>query len=96
MPNEEPDKLVRISLNPSGLPVADPDPAPVKKDKQKVKWSATFPFTIEINGSTVPSTPGGGDHGAKSGPFPHPVTTKIKYSITANGQTNDPDIEILP
>jgi hypothetical protein len=96
MNNEESDKAVRITLDGSGLPVAFPDPVPVKKDKEKVRWFATFPFTIEIRGSNISSSPSGSEHDAKSGVFHDPVNTKIKYSITANGQTKDPDVEILP
>lgn len=95
MNNEEPDKVVVISME-GGLPVGNPDPVPVRKDKQKIRWSAAFPFTIEIRGSNISSSPSGGEHDAKSGVFHDPVDTKIKYSITANGETNDPEVDIKP
>jgi hypothetical protein len=97
MADQESDKVVTITLNGSGLPVPSVDPIPVKKDRQKIKWCAAFPFTIDIEGYTdVKYGTGGGTcaHDAKTGNF---TTQKpYKYSITANGQTNDPDIDVQP
>lgn len=96
---EHPDKVVRISLNGSGLPVPEANRVQVKREKQKIRWCADFDFAIEIDGSSsVPSGPGGGDcaHALKLGPFVQPIGTIIKYSIIANGQTNDPEIDIQP
>ncbi|HUP62874.1 MAG TPA: hypothetical protein VNA69_20950 [Thermoanaerobaculia bacterium] len=99
MANEHPDKVVRVTLNDKGLAVPDSDPVRVKKDTQKVKWGAEFPFSIEISGASSMRS-GGNDqefsHVVKSGTFDRPAGTRIKYSITANGQTNDPDLEIEP
>jgi hypothetical protein len=97
MANQEEDKVVTISLNGAGLPVPNIDPVPVKKDRQKIRWCASFPFTIDINGYTdVKFGTGTGScaHDAKTGNFSS--TQVYKYSITANGQTNDPDIEVKP
>lgn len=92
----QPDKVVRLSLSANGMPVPDQDPILVKKGQQKVKWSASFPFTIDIDGYSdgVDYGPGDGDgpHNCKTGYFQQ----KHKYSITANGKTNDPEIDIIP
>jgi hypothetical protein len=97
MANQESDKVVTITLDASGLPVPNMDPIPVKKDKQKIRWCAAFPFTIDIDGYTdVKHGTSGGTlpHDAKTGTF---KTQKLhKYSITANGKTNDPDIDVQP
>jgi len=93
----QPDKVVRLSLNSKGMPVPDQDPVYVKKNEQKVKWCASFPFTIEIEGhKELKYGPGDGDgaHNCKTGYFDQ--ERKHKYSITANGNTNDPDVEIVP
>jgi hypothetical protein len=89
--------MVRITLNGNGLPVANPDPAPARKGIQKVQWSAAFPFTISFKGAPdLPSAPSPGGYDAQSGVFNQPLHDKVKYSITANGQTNDPEVEIVP
>lgn len=92
----QPDKVVRLSLNQKGLPVPDQDPVYVKKGDQKVKWCADFPFTIDIQDYSdgVKYGPGDNDgrHNCSTGVF----NRKHKYSITANGVTNDPDIDIRP
>ena len=96
MPNEHPDKVVRLSLQ-NGLPVPSQDPIEVKKSNQKVKWCADFPFTIDIEGySNVGYGPGDGDgpHNCKTGYFDEEKS--YKYSITANGRTNDPGIDVKP
>jgi hypothetical protein len=92
----QPDKIVRLSLNASGLPVPDQDPVPVKKGNQKVKWCADFPFTIDIDGYKDVNYGSDGDapHHCKSGYFAE--EKRYKYSITANGKTNDPDLDVRP
>jgi hypothetical protein len=62
-----------------------------------VKWSADFPFTIDIEGySEVTYGPGDGDgpHNCKTGYFQR--DQQYKYSITANGITNDPTLDVQP
>lgn len=90
------DKRVTITLNSSGLPVPSIDPVTVKKDSEKVQWCADFSFSIEIEGQTADSTagPSGCNQTVKKGPWGK--VGQIKYSITANGQTNDPTIDIQP
>ena len=91
------DKVVRLSLDPKGMPVPDQDPVQIKKREQKVKWCANFPFTIKIDGySDVSYGPGDGDgpHNCKTGYFSD--ERKHKYSITANGHTNDPELDVRP
>ena len=91
---EQPEKVVKITMQ-NGLPVPDQDPIVVKKDNQKVRWSSDFEFTIDIDGyKDVKYTNGGGDYRATTGTFGD--IRKYKYSITANGVTNDPDLEIRP
>lgn len=91
------DKVVRITLNGSGLPVPDQDPIQIKKDNQKVRWCADFDFDIRIDGySDVQKGPNGSDCAFRvtSGTFGD--IKRYKYTIIANGQENDPDIDILP
>jgi hypothetical protein len=93
----QPDKVVRLSLDSKGLPVPNEDPVPVKMNEQKVKWCASFPFTIEIDGHpSVTYGPGDSDgpHNCKTGYFSQ--KRRHKYSITADGKTNDPDLDIQP
>jgi len=93
----QPDKVVRLTLNQKGLPVPDQDPVVVKKSEQKLKWSADFPFSIDIEGYSDMKYGSGdadGPHSCKTGLFHE--ERRHKYSITANGQTNDPDIDIKP
>lgn len=94
MSQEQPDKVVRITMS-NGLPVPDQDPVVVKKDNQKVRWSADFDFKITIDGYTdMQYNSGGGDYRCTTGKFAD--VRKYKYSITANGVTNDPDLDIRP
>lgn len=97
MSNGQPDKVVRITMR-NGLPVPDQDPVEVKKDNQKVRWCADFDFQIAIDGyNDVNYSPGtGGDcaYRCMTGTFPE--IKKYKYSITANGITNDPGLDIKP
>jgi hypothetical protein len=96
MPQEQPDKVVRITMS-NGLPVPDQDPVVVKKDNQKVRWCADFDFKIEIVGySNVQYVHGGGDCAYRCTTGTFADIKKYKYSITANGVTNDPDLEIRP
>jgi len=97
MSNSQSDKVISITLNGSGLPVANPDPAQVQKDNQKVRWCADFQFTITIDGYddlTYNSGGSGCTYRCTSGTFGE--IKKYKYSITANGQTNDPELDIRP
>jgi len=91
------EKFVQITLNESGLPVANPDPVEVKKDNQKVRWCANFEFQITMPGySDLTYNSGGTDcrYKCTSGTFGE--VKKYKYSITANGQTNDPEVDVKP
>jgi hypothetical protein len=94
MQQEQPEKVVRITMQ-KGLPVPDQDPIVLKKDNQKVRWCADFDFKIDVDGYTnMKYTNGGSEHRCTSGTFGE--IRKYKYSITANGVTNDPDIDIKP
>ena len=91
----ESDKVVNLSLNASGLPVPDQDPVKVKQKQQKVKWAADFPFTINIEDYTdLSHGSGGGAHHCTTGYFNEERI--YKYSITANGKVNDPDLDVKP
>jgi hypothetical protein len=94
----KPDNVVRITLNNGGLPVPDQDPVVVQKENQKVRWCADFDFRIEVEGyDDLSYGPGGGSDckfRCTTGTFPQVRT--YKYSITANGRTNDPDLEVKP
>lgn len=98
MSNGNPDKVVTITLNSSGLPVPDHDPVEVKKDSQKIRWCADFQFTITIEGYSDVNygSSSGCTFSAKTGFFNAAVGTHYKYSITANGKTNDPGIDVKP
>lgn len=94
MQQEQPEKVVRITMS-NGLPVPDQDPIVVRKDNQKVRWCADFDFKIEVDGYTdMKYSNGGNGYGCTTGTFAE--IRKYKYSITANGVTNDPDIDIKP
>lgn len=95
MANEQAEKVVTITMQ-NGLPVASPDPVQVKKNEQKVKWCSEFEFKIDINGVGVHYSSGGGGCAfqAKSDKFSQEKT--YKYSITANGVTNDPEVDVKP
>jgi hypothetical protein len=95
---ELPDKRVNLSLNADGFAVPDQDPIPVQRGQQKIKWSAPFEFRIEIDGydgEVKHQRPNGGvsSHEAKTGYF---SGKRHKYSIIANGKTNDPEILVEP
>ena len=90
------DKVVRITLDPSGLPVPDQDPVEVKKDNQKVRWTADFDFRITVDGydDLKHGNGGSGTYECKTGVF---VTERTyKYTISANGKDNDPSLDIKP
>lgn len=93
----QPDRVVRITLNGSGLPVPDQDPVQVKKDNQKVRWCADFDFQIRVDGYND-ITPGGGGSDCRfrvmSGIFSE--ERNYKYTIIANGRENDPEVEVKP
>jgi len=94
MPQEQPEKVVRITMS-NGLPVPDQDPIEVKKDNQKVRWYADFDFRIDVDGyDEMHYSNGGGDYRCTTGTFPE--IRNYKYSITANGVTNDPNLDIKP
>jgi hypothetical protein len=94
MPQEQPDKVVRITMQ-NGLPVPDQDPIQVKKDNQKVRWDADFDFRIDVDGYTnLNHSNGSGGYRCTTGTFPE--IRQYKYSITANGVTNDPGLDIKP
>lgn len=89
------DKVVRITLDNTGLPVPDLDPVPVKKDLQKVRWSANFEFRITIDGyGDLKYSNGGGSYECKTGVFDREAT--YKYTISANGRDNDPSLDVKP
>jgi hypothetical protein len=91
------DKVVRITLNGSGLPVPDQDPIQLKKDNQKVRWCADFDFDIRIDGyDDVQKGPSGADCRFRVTTNTFSDVKRYKYTIIANGQENDPDIDILP
>lgn len=89
------DNTVTITLDAKGLPVPDRDPVEVKMNVERVRFEATFPFTVDIQDyRDVQYGAGNGKHHCRTGPFTK--QRKHKYSITANGQTNDPDLDIKP
>lgn len=97
MSNGISEKVVRVTLNASGLPVPDQDPVQVKKDNQRVRWCADFDFQIRVDGySDITPGPGGTDcrYRVMSGTFGE--IKRYKYTIIANGRENDPELEIKP
>lgn len=91
------EKVVRVTLNGSGLPVPDQDPVEVKKDNQRVRWCADFDFDIRVDEySDVQKLPGNGDCAFRvmSGTFSE--IKRYKYTIIANGQENDPGVDVKP
>ena len=94
MAQEQSEKVVRITMQ-NGLPVPDQDPIVVKKDNQKVRWSADFDFRIDVEGyKDMKYGSASGDYRCTTGTFPD--IRKYKYSITANGVTNDPELDVKP
>lgn len=100
MPNNRPDKVVRLTLNNSGMPVPDQDPVQVWRNEQKVRWVADFEFQITVDGydDLHYSTGGQGnsDHRCTTGYFGDDANKTYKYTISANGVDNDPTLEIQP
>lgn len=91
------DKVVRVTLDPTGLPVPSVNPVRAKKDNQKIRWCADFDFQIVVEGyDDLTSDSKGSDcrFAVVSGPFRE--IREYKYSIIANGVTNDPEIVIDP
>ncbi|HUR79986.1 MAG TPA: hypothetical protein VM733_04430 [Thermoanaerobaculia bacterium] len=89
------EKVVRVTVNGSGLPVPDQDPVSIKKNNQKVRWQADFDFDIRITGyGDVQKTNVGSETRVTSGTFAD--VKRYKYTIIANGVENDPDVEVLP
>ncbi len=93
-----PDKVVRLSLNNEGFAVPDQDPVEVNRGNQKIRWSADFRFEIDIEGYRdvkYSDNGSGGDerYNCKTGYF---EGKSHKYSIIANGKTNDPEILVKP
>ena len=92
---DQPDKVVRITLNSAGMPVPDQDPIPVKKDNQKVRWTADFDFRITVDGyNDMNYSNGGGSYDCKTGYFNS--ERQYKYTISANGVDNDPTLDVKP
>ena len=90
------EKVVTITMR-DGLPVPDQDPVQIQKDSQKVRWCAEFDFTIDVDGyKDLKYTTDGSNprYRCTTGTFPD--VKKYKYSITANGVTNDPDVDVKP
>jgi hypothetical protein len=98
MPNGLQDKVITITLNGSGVPVPSEETAQVKKDNQKVRFCADFDFRITIDGYKDVSYGTGGSSGcafrAVTGTFGD--VKQYKYTIHANGQDNDPFLDIKP
>jgi hypothetical protein len=93
------DKVVRVTLDSTGLPIPSENPVHAKKDNQKIRWCADFDFQIEVDGYddlTSGSNSGNSDcqFSVTTGAFGE--IKEYKYSIIANGQTNDPEIVIDP
>lgn len=95
MSSPQPEKVVNISMS-NGLPVPDQDPVVVVKDNQKVRWCADFDFRITVDGYTDMKYTSGGDPAYRCTTGTFPDVKKYKYSITANGVTNDPELDIRP
>ena len=92
---ESSEKAVRITMQ-EGLPVPDQDPVEIQKGKHKVRWYADFDFKIEVEGydDMKHIKNGGRDFWCTTGVFAD--VRKYKYSITANGVTNDPEVDVKP
>ena len=96
MPNGQPDKVVNITMS-NGLPVPDQDPIVVKKDNQKIRWCAEFEFQITVEEySDLNYATGSGDCAFRCTTGTFPDVRKYKYAITANGVTNDPELDVRP
>lgn len=97
MSSDNSDKVVRVTLDSTGLPIPSVNPVRAKKDNQKIRWCADFDFQIEVVGYADLSTGTNGSDcrfSVTSGKFSE--IKEYKYSIIANGKTNDPEIVIDP
>lgn len=97
MSTEQPDKVIRVTLDSSGLPIPSENPVHAKKDNQKIRWCADFDFQIEVDGyGDLTSATNGSDCRFKvtSGKFGE--IKQYKYTIIANGKANDPEIVVDP
>jgi len=97
MSSENSDKVVRVTLDSTGLPVPSVNPVRAQKDNHKIRWCADFDFQIEVDGyGELTSSKNGSDcrFSVTSGKFGE--IKEYKYSIIANGKTNDPEIVIDP
>ncbi|HYC59746.1 MAG TPA: hypothetical protein VEK79_09285 [Thermoanaerobaculia bacterium] len=93
MPAEQPDKVVRITMQ-DGIPVPDQDPVDVRKNDQKLRWTADFDFRITVDGYTDLNYSHGSEYTCKTGSFNS--ERRYKYTISANGVDNDPMIDVKP
>src|SRR5262245_58360055 len=98
MSSLESEKVVTITLDSNGFPVAVPESAQIKKDNQKVRWCSEYDFALTFDGgySELTYNSGGNDcrYRCSSGTFGE--IKKYKYSITINGKTTDPDVDVKP
>lgn len=95
--SEQPDKVIRVTLDSSGLPIPSENPVHAKKDNQRIRWCADFDFQIEVDGyADLSSGKNGGDcrFQVTSGKFGE--IKEYKYTIIANGKANDPEIVVDP
>ena len=94
------EKVVNISLNAQGMPVPDADPVTVWRNQDKVKWCAPFEFKITVDGyDDVTYSKGGNgnaEHFCKTGYFGDSAASRYKYTISANGVDNDPELVVKP
>jgi hypothetical protein len=99
MSNGLSDKVVRITLDGSGVPIPDIETVEVKKDNQKVRWCADFEFRIEIDGYTdLTYTTNGTDcaYRCMSGTFGEIKKYKYDIVVVSTGVRNDPYVDIRP
>lgn len=97
MPIDSNDRVVRVTLDSTGLPVPSVNPVHAKKDNQKITWCADFDFKIVVDGYKDLTTGSGGNDcrfSVRSGAFRE--IKEYKYTIIANGKENDPEIVIDP
>lgn len=80
-----------LSANPSTVTI---------KGGETVTWEGDLDFTIHLpapytNPNIAPKA--GGKWGGTSGAFPNQSKRYVvHYTVTANGQVHDPDVEVLP
>lgn len=96
MPANRPDKVVRITME-DGVPVPDVDPVQVRRANQKIRWCADFEFQISIDGyGDLDYAPGGDACAFRCTTGTFPEVHRHKYTISANGVDNDPEIDVEP